>query len=87
MPGTTTDIGKRLIPHLVDKMAIDEPDRVIYYISKSKDISQGFREITARNFADAVNKTAWWLHNQHGRSKTFETCAWIGPRKYYPRKK
>ncbi|CVL06949.1 related to nonribosomal peptide synthetase MxcG [Fusarium mangiferae] len=73
------DLGRRLIPCILDEMSRDEPDRVIYSIAKSADISKGFTEITARKFANAVNKTAWWLEHLVGRSETFQTIGYIGP--------
>ncbi|KAF5989805.1 nonribosomal peptide synthetase MxcG [Fusarium bulbicola] len=73
------DLGRRLIPRVLDDMSRDEPDRVIYSIAKSADISKGFTEITAREFANAVNKTAWWLEGLVGKSESFQTIGYIGP--------
>ncbi|KLP05862.1 hypothetical protein CEK26_012582 [Fusarium fujikuroi] len=73
------DLGRRLIPCILDEMSRDEPDRVIYSIAKSADISKGFTEITAREFANAVNKTAWWLEHLVGKSESFQTIGYIGP--------
>ncbi|KAH7029241.1 uncharacterized protein B0I36DRAFT_411067 [Microdochium trichocladiopsis] len=75
----TTERGRRLIPRLVDELARTEPSRIVYSIPLSGDISQGFREVSARGFADAVNKTAWWLHETVDRSESFETITYIGP--------
>ncbi|RBQ78881.1 hypothetical protein FVER14953_21390 [Fusarium verticillioides] len=72
------ELGRRLIPRILDDMSRDEPDRVIYSIAKSADISEGFDEITARDFADAVNKTAWWLEGLVGKSESFQTIGYIG---------
>ncbi|KAG9498318.1 hypothetical protein J7337_011215 [Fusarium musae] len=74
------ELGRRLIPRILDDMSRDEPDRVIYSIAKSADISEGFDEITARDFADAVNKTAWWLEGLVGKSESFQTIGYIGLR-------
>ncbi|KAF9772866.1 hypothetical protein IL306_009409 [Fusarium sp. DS 682] len=73
------ELGRRLIPRILDEMSRDEPGRVIYSIAKSADISQGFTEITTRNFANAVNKTAWWLKGLVGKSESFQTIGYIGP--------
>jgi len=73
--------GKRLLPQLVDDVARSNPDRIVYSVALSADISRGFRDITARGFADAVNKTSWWLHKTLGKSDKFATIAYIGPRK------
>ncbi|KAF4471132.1 hypothetical protein FALBO_1953 [Fusarium albosuccineum] len=74
------DLGRRLIPQILDGMSRDEPDRIVYSIAKSADISHGFIEVTARNFANAVNKTSWWLQGVFGKSDTFQTVGYIGPR-------
>ncbi|RKL01328.1 hypothetical protein BFJ68_g12417 [Fusarium oxysporum] len=73
------ELGRRLIPCILDEMSRDEPDRVIYSIAKSADISKGFTEVTAREFANAVNKTAWWLESLVGKSESFQTIGYIGP--------
>ncbi|KAI1874087.1 uncharacterized protein JN550_002666 [Neoarthrinium moseri] len=75
----TTYNGTRLIPHVVDEVSATEPNRIVYSVALSADISKGFYEISARNFANAVNKTAWWLQGLIGRSDKFETIAYIKP--------
>ncbi|KAH6957909.1 hypothetical protein BKA56DRAFT_501784 [Ilyonectria sp. MPI-CAGE-AT-0026] len=77
----STDYGKRLIPQILDSLAAADPDRIIYSVAKSSDISQGLRHVSARTFANAVDKTAWWLENELGKSTTFQTVGYIGPRK------
>lgn len=74
--------GKRLLPQIIDDLAATEPDRIIYSIAKSSDISQGFRTVSARAFASAVDRTAWLLHNQLGESlaPSVPAVAYIGPR-------
>ena len=78
---TSTEYGKRLIPQILDSLASAEPDRVIYSVATFSDISHEFRHISARTFAKAVDKTAWWLHNQAGKPTLIQTVAYIGPRK------
>ncbi|KAF5593543.1 transferase family [Fusarium subglutinans] len=45
----------------------------------SLNISDGFQDISARAFANAVNKTAWWLYSQIGENNVVQTAAYIGP--------
>ncbi|KAF2016134.1 acetyl-CoA synthetase-like protein [Aaosphaeria arxii CBS 175.79] len=40
---------------------------------------EGFRTITWSQFADAVNKMAYWLDNQLGKSRDQDTIAYLGP--------
>ena len=75
------EYGKRLIPQILDSLASAEPDRVIYSVATSSDISHGLRHISARTFAKAVDKTAWWLYSQLGRPTSIQTVGYIGPRK------
>ena len=77
----STEYGKRLIPHILDSLASAEPDRIIYSVATFSDNSHGFRHISARTFAKAVDKTAWWLRNQIGRPTSIQTVGYIGPRK------
>jgi hypothetical protein len=89
----TPPYGKRLLPNLLDSLALAEPDRIIYSIASFSDDSAQFRGITASAFAKAVDKTAWWLHNQikspngtrngdNGELKQSITpIGYIGPRK------
>lgn len=76
----TKDLGRRLIPRILDEISVSEPDRIVYSIAKSADISQGFTEVSARKFANAVNKTARWLQELLGISDSFQTIGYIGPR-------
>lgn len=78
-----TNCGKRFLPQILDELATSDPHRTIYSIAKSSDISDGFREISARVFIDAVNKLAWWLVNQVGISAKQEVLGYIGPRKFH----
>ena len=79
---TSTDYGKRLIPQILDSLASAEPDRIIYSVAIFSDSPHEFRHISARTFAKAVDKTAWWLRNQVGKTKLIQTVGYIGPRKF-----
>ncbi|EER29953.1 putative NRPS-like protein biosynthetic cluster [Coccidioides posadasii str. Silveira] len=73
------DYGRRLAITIVDERARDDPERVSYSLSLSSDISKGFRDITAKDFANAVNRTAWWLESKLGKGSSFPTVGYIGP--------
>ncbi|KAF5013927.1 hypothetical protein FDECE_102 [Fusarium decemcellulare] len=80
MPSATApEFGQRLIPQILDSLAAAEPERVIYSVAKSSDITQGFQHVTARSFARAVDKTAWWLHGQIATSTDIQPVGYIGP--------
>ncbi|KAF4961276.1 hypothetical protein FSARC_10223 [Fusarium sarcochroum] len=71
--------GERLLPSLVDEIAATDPDRVFYSITKTQDPSEGFRDITAAEFARGVNRCAWHIEKHLGRGQNFPTLAYIGP--------
>lgn len=74
----TPDIGRRLIPQIVDNLADADPDRIFYSISSLNDATLSFRHITVRQFANAVDKTAWWLVDQLGSSASIQPVGYIG---------
>jgi hypothetical protein len=89
--------GKRLIPQILESLALAEPNRIVYSLASFSNDTAHFQTISAREFAKAVDKTAWWLHNQiksqkrdqngtngedHGEiSKRILPVGYIGPRK------
>ena len=79
--GAPTDCGRRLIPQILDSLAVAEPDRIIYSIAQFTNDVPTFRQISARNFQKAVDKTAWWLREQLGQHARIRTVGYIGPRK------
>lgn len=77
--------GQRFLPTILDDLASSDPDRIIYSIAKSADVSQGFRQVSAREFVDAVSKLAWWLVDQLGEPTTHgAVLGYIGPRTFFP---
>ena len=71
--------GKRLLPTIVDHQANETPNRVLFSIPVSSNAGDRFRDITCSCFANAVNRCAWWIDTQLGRSYRFDTVGYIGP--------
>ena len=71
--------GKRLIPHLIDKIAQQTPRRCYCCLARSTGVQDGFREITYGTLANAINFLAWWIGDNIGRTRIFETVAYMGP--------
>lgn len=70
---------KQLLNHIVDGMAKARPSAVWAEIPRSiTSYELGFRKITYRSLANAINGVAWWLHRSLGPSKDFETLAYFG---------
>ncbi|KAL6711458.1 hypothetical protein ACN47E_004392 [Coniothyrium glycines] len=70
--------GKRLIPSIIDENARSQPDRACFAISRSEALQDGFRDVNWRTYANAINKTAHFIHNEIGRSASFETVMFLG---------
>lgn len=76
---TPLDVGRRLLPAVIDQLARDEPDRAWASLPRDDyDLTQGFEDISYARFANAINKLAWFIEGQVGRSTTFETVAYLG---------
>ncbi|KAK4693659.1 hypothetical protein P7C71_g3783, partial [Lecanoromycetidae sp. Uapishka_2] len=70
--------GERLLPQIIDAYVQSDPERVYALVPYSIDVAQGFRKITYRNLASAVNGVAWWIDREIGHSDNFETLAYMG---------
>jgi hypothetical protein len=73
--------GKRLLPHIVDGVASQSPDRIVYSIVNDPDDANVIKQITADTFAKAIDKTAWWLRSLVGARSSVLPVGYIGPRK------
>ncbi|KAK5629393.1 hypothetical protein RRF57_005109 [Xylaria bambusicola] len=71
--------GRRLIPQIMDSLASTDPSRTVYSLAMLSKKSLTYRHITARAFAQAVNKTAWWLQSQAGKPDSIQPVGYIGP--------
>ena len=69
-----------LVPHLVDKRAALTPDNIYSeYPVSTLTYDDGYRRITYRDLANAINGVAGWLVDTLGPGRNFETLAYIGP--------
>jgi hypothetical protein len=78
MSGGDVPFGKRLVPALIDEIAQNDPDRICFSFPASSSLSDGFRDMSFRTFANAINKTAHFFHQEIGRSSMFETVLYMG---------
>ncbi|CAM1509769.1 Fc.00g001040.m01.CDS01 [Cosmosporella sp. VM-42] len=76
---TSIPYGNRLIPQIMDSLAATDPKRVVFSLTKLSGDSLEFRAISARDFTRAVDKTAWWLHDQVGKPGSIQPVGYIGP--------
>ncbi|KAM0813786.1 putative Acetyl-CoA synthetase-like protein [Seiridium cardinale] len=71
--------GERLLPSLVDEIAHSDPDRALYSVMKTKNPEDGFQDISAKEFARAVNRAAWYIEQSLGPAMGFPTLTYMGP--------
>ncbi|KAL8915006.1 MAG: hypothetical protein Q9171_000446 [Xanthocarpia ochracea] len=76
---TGTEFGRRLIPSLIDQNAATVPEETYCFIPWTSKIEDGFRPITFRCLANAVDTCAWWIKDEIGTSQGFDTLAYLGP--------
>lgn len=77
----TSKYGKRLLVHIVDERAENEPDREWVSIPESSDPKDGWKKVTYKQAANAINRVAHKLVNSTGQPAKgeFPTVAYIGP--------
>ncbi|KAL1852805.1 putative NRPS-like protein biosynthetic cluster [Diaporthe australafricana] len=70
--------GSRLMPQVVDETAKTQPDLPYAYVPVTNNVGDGFKAITFGAIASATNHMAGWIHQNLGRSTSFETIAYMG---------
>lgn len=73
------DAGRRLLPHVVDEMSETEPDHILYEFPTNNDVTLPFTKVTARDYANAINRAAWWIDDALGKGVNFPTIGYTGP--------
>ncbi|KAI0481939.1 hypothetical protein GGR56DRAFT_684376 [Xylariaceae sp. FL0804] len=84
--------GRRLLPQVVDDIARDEPEREAFSVPRSSDPADGWRPVTFKAYANAVNHVAHRIIEECGTppsppssssssspDASFPTIAYIGP--------
>lgn len=71
--------GHRLLPSVLDELATTEPNRILYSVPLTKDPKDGFRDISTKTFARAVDRCAWYLEGILGRGQGHPTLTYLGP--------
>lgn len=83
MAATQTDtcFGRRLIPHLIDERAKANWKQPLTSIPLTSDPRDGYKDISYREFANAVNRCAWWMRGilSDLEGQASRTIAYTGP--------
>lgn len=74
--------GKRLVVSLIDQYSKESPERVWASVPQVEtNLAKGFKDITYRHLANAINHASCWLDATLGKSNgSFETFAYGGPK-------
>ena len=75
------DYGRRLLTHVIDERAHNgytTPYASIPREDGSNEV-ESYQDISYCQFANAINKCAYWIEDEIGRSQSCETLAYIGP--------
>ncbi len=67
------------LPAILEQRATTEPDGVFAKVPISTTYAEGFRSVTYLELLSAVNRVAWLLEEQFGKSQNFPTIAYLGP--------
>ena len=72
--------GRITLPQLIDDVSARLPDRPFVPLPRDDvNLAREYRDFSYRNFARAVNRTAWWMGRTLGRrSEDFETVQYEG---------
>ncbi|KAF4825945.1 Non-canonical non-ribosomal peptide synthetase FUB8 [Colletotrichum tropicale] len=74
-----SQVEQRLIPQALADALAEKPDRTWVSYAISNNIAQdGFRNITIRQLATAVDRLAWYIDDNIGKSSDFETVMYYG---------
>jgi hypothetical protein len=68
-----------LLPHLIKQNAQDNPGAVFARIPAGTKYTDGYKDVTNLEFANAIDYTANLIEKNLGKGQNFETVAYIGP--------
>jgi hypothetical protein len=76
---TSADVGQRLLHVTIDRIAAETPDRAWASIPRSNNLSDGYRDVSFAEFANAINRLSWFLESHLGPDRPkFKTLAYMG---------
>ncbi|OTA63356.1 nonribosomal peptide synthetase, partial [Hypoxylon sp. EC38] len=73
--------GRRLVPNIIDEIAKTDPGREVFSIPRSSDPHDGWKAVTFKEYANAINYIAHRIIETCGVPSpgSFPTIAYIGP--------
>lgn len=73
--------ASRLVHLIPDELAKAVPDHPLFSYPKTAKPQDGFIDVSSRCFANAINRTSWYLADLLGPPKNFDTVAYMGSSK------
>lgn len=71
----------RLIHLVPDQLAEEVPDHPLFSYPQTADPQDGFVDVSSKCFANAINRTSWFLLAHLGPPAPFESIGYMGPSK------
>lgn len=72
-------VNGRLIATSIDHFASTEPSKLIAAYPVSNNLRAGFRDVTVKDFANAINSLTTFIEPRLGYSGNFDVAAYFGP--------
>ena len=73
MASSRPDFGRRLLLNVIDQVATAQLSKVFVLLPRNRSPRDGLVEITFSAFGRAIDRCAWWLEEQCGRSDDWRT--------------
>lgn len=79
-----TAVPTRLVHLIPDELAGKVPDHPLFAYPKTEMPHEGFVDVSAKCFANAINRTSWYLESLLGKAEegSFPAVAYIGSSKH-----
>ena len=75
-------VPNRLVHTIPDELAQSVPDHPLFAYPKTDNVQDGFVDVSAKCFANAINRTAWYLESLLGKApQGFPTVGYMGSSK------
>jgi hypothetical protein len=78
-----TAVTDRLVHLIPDQLATQVPEHVLFSFPRTEHVQHGFVDVNARTFANAINRTSWYLESVLGKAREgeFPAVAYVGSSK------
>ncbi|KAI1126132.1 putative NRPS-like enzyme [Nemania abortiva] len=71
-------VPDRLVHLIPDELAVKVPNHCLFAYPKDEKPQHGFVEVSAQCFANAVNRTSWYLESLLGTPRDFDIICYMG---------